>query len=180
MLTFVNMNPKVEWKYNRLQEDLTRLLSELDTIKHEQLERSPEAGKWSVTQVMFHLNTAESLSVKYVSKKRLGSKELKRTGFEAQLRLWIAIIAFYVPFKYRAPKVLGTMPEYVNYEEIKQAWLNTRIQLNELLESLSEDELRKPLFRQPFFGRWNIFQMLGFMQSHFNRHRKQMLDRTLS
>jgi hypothetical protein len=171
------MNSKVARLFERLQNDFLQLLSELDNVKSEQLEISPAKGIWSVTQVMYHLNSAESLSVLYVNKKRLGASQLKRTGIEAQLRLLYAGIAFYVPFKYRAPAFLGDMPEHVAYEEIKTSWLKTRSDLAALLESLTDDELHKPIFRQPFFGRWNIFQMLGFMQIHFNRHRKQMKAR---
>jgi hypothetical protein len=172
------MNKRVSHLFARLQGDLKQLLAELDNVSNDKLEKSPGEGKWSVTQVMYHLNSAESLSVKYVSKKRLASPQLKRTGIEAQLRLLLARISFYVPFKYRAPKLLGEMPEHVSYVEIKNAWLKTRSELSELLHSLKEEELNKPIFRQPFFGRWNIFQMLGFMQTHFNRHRRQ-INKTL-
>lgn len=177
VLTFVRMNLKLKRKFDRLQNDLVQLLSELDKIKHEHLVSPPQPGTWSVTQVMYHLNKAESLSVLYVSKKRLGASELKPTGLEAEFRLLLARISFFLPFKYSAPKLLGDMPAHVGYEEIKQEWLKTRNNLAALLESLTEDELYKPIFRQPTFGRWNIFQMLGFMQTHFNRHRKQMEER---
>ncbi|HLG35230.1 MAG TPA: DinB family protein [Bacteroidia bacterium] len=168
------MNQRVAKLFSRLQNKHTELLEELDKVAPEILETSPGKNKWSVTQVMFHLDSAESNSVLYVSKKRLGAARLNPTGFESQLRLIIAIVAFYLPVKYRAPKVLGAMPERVRYSEIKNTWIETRTKLFSLLESLPEDELRKPVFRQPFFGYWNIFQMLWFMQIHFNRHRLQM------
>ncbi|MBK5285152.1 MAG: DinB family protein [Bacteroidia bacterium] len=168
------MNKDVVKLFSRLEDSHHKLLLELDRIEAKNLELSPVEGKWSVTQIMYHLNSAESNSVLYVSKKRLGSTQLKTTGIEAQLRLIIAWLSFYLPFKYKAPRVLGEMPEYVNYSEIKSTWLETRKKLSALLELLPEDELRKPIFRQPFFGRWNIFQMLWFMQIHFNRHQLQM------
>jgi len=169
------MNKKISVLFERLQDDLLKLLSELDKLDKAKLETPPAKGKWSVTQVMQHLNSAESLSVKYVLKKQLGAARLKRTGLEAQLRLLFARVAFYIPFKYRAPKFLGTMPEVVSYDGIKSEWLKTRNELLSLLDSLKDDELDKPIFKQPFFGRWNIYQMLGFMKTHFNRHRKQMM-----
>jgi len=168
------MNKHVVKLFSRLEDSHHKLLLELDQIETKILELSPVEGKWSVTQIMYHLNSAESNSVLYVSKKRLGAAQLKTTGIEAQLRLIIAWLSFYLPFKYKAPRVLGQMPEYVNYSEIKSSWLETRKKLSALLESLPDDELHKPIFRQPFFGRWNIFQMLWFMQIHFNRHRLQM------
>ena len=169
------MNPRVAKLFRKLQDSHQKLLSELDKTEPKILETSPEKNKWSVTQVMYHLNTAESNSVLYVTKKRLGAAQLKRTGIIHQLKLFIAVIAFYLPVKYRAPRVLGEMPEHVKYSEIKNEWIATRNKLAALLESLPDDELRKPIFRQPFFGYWNIFQMLWFMQVHFNRHRKQIM-----
>jgi hypothetical protein len=172
------MNPRVAKLFSHLQNSHAELISELDKIEKQILETSPEKNKWSVTQVIYHLNSAELNSILYVSKKRLGAAQLKPTGIEAQLRLIIALIAFYLPLKYKAPRVLGEMPEHVNYPEMKNTWLETRNKLAALLESLPEAELHKPIFRQPTFGYWNIFQMLWFMQIHFNRHRLQMM-RTL-
>jgi len=169
------MDKKVARLFDHLSDDFIELLARLDGMNHELLEKSPAPGKWSATQVMYHLNSAESLSVKYVAKKRLAAPQLKRTGLVAWLRLMAARISFYVPIKYRAPKFLGAMPEHVAYSDIKETWLQTRHELAALLESLKEDEIRKPIFLQPFFGRLNIYQMLGFMQTHFNRHRKQMM-----
>ena len=173
--TFVMMNQVVASRFKRLQDDHRLFMAELDREKQEVLETSPAPGKWSVTQVMYHLNKAESLSVLYVSKKRLGVAQLKPTRIEAQVRLLVAWIGFNIPIKYPAAKVLGDMPPVVKYDEIKPQWLKTRESLASLLESLSDDEIRKPIFKQPFFGRWNIFQMLSFMQIHFSRHKKQML-----
>jgi hypothetical protein len=169
------MNRKVAAKFGRLQNDHSQLMALLDKENFQVLETSPAPGKWSVTQVMYHLNKAESLSALYVSKKRLGAAQLKPTGIVAQLKICIAWIGFNIPIKYPAAKVLGDMPPLVRYEEIKSQWLITRQTLASLLESLSDDEIHKPIFKQPFFGRWNIFQMLSFMQIHFNRHRKQMV-----
>jgi|ERR1041385_2226672 hypothetical protein len=169
------MNKKIAAKFERLQNSHAQLMTLLEKENPQTLETSPAPGKWSVTQVMYHLNKAESLSVLYVSKKRLGAAQLKPTGMVAQLKILIAWIGFNLPVKYPAAKVLGDMPPHVRYEEVKQQWLQTRKALASLLESLTDDEIRKPIFKQPFFGRWNIFQMLSFMQIHFNRHRKQML-----
>jgi hypothetical protein len=168
------MNPQVRKLYNHLRDAHAELLAELDKMDTIFLERPPSEGKWSVTQVMYHLNSAESNSVLYVSKKRLGAAQLKPTGLEAQLRLLIAIIAFYLPIMFKAPGVLGDMPAKVNYNEIKNRWIETRKKLEALLESIPDDELHKPIFRQPTFGYWNIFQMLWFMSIHFRRHRRQI------
>jgi hypothetical protein len=169
------MNRTLESLLGRIQGDFEKLLQMLDKLDKQSLEKSPAPGKWSVTQVMYHLNSAESRSIIYVSKKRLGAEQLKPTGLFAQLRLFAARFAFYLPLKFRAPNLLGGVPEHVSYEQIRNEWIKTRSELEALLNSLSDEEIRKPIFRQPTFGRWNIFQMLGFMKTHFNRHRLQMM-----
>lgn len=168
------MNHRIQKKFDTLTNDFQQLIAELDKHNHPLLEKSPAPGKWSVAQVMYHLNSAESRSIQYVQKKRLGAAQLKRTGIEAQLRLLFARTVFFLPFKFNAPELLGAMPEHVSYEQIRNEWMKTRSDLKTLLDSLPDNELRKPIFRQPTFGRWNIFQMLGFMKTHFRRHRKQM------
>jgi hypothetical protein len=172
------MNQKVSDLFDALQGEFAQLIAELDKHERKLLEKSPAPAKWSVSQVMYHLNSAESRSVQYVNKKRLGAAQLKRTDIYAQLRLFVARFAFYLPIKFRAPNLLGEVPQYVSYEQIKNEWVQTRIVLKSLLNSLSDDELNKPIFRQPTFGRWNIFQMLGFMKTHFRRHQKQ-IQRTI-
>ena len=83
------MNKKIAAKFERLQNSFRQLMSELDKEKPEVLEKSPSEGKWSVAQVMYHLNKAESLSALYISKKRLGAAQLKPTGISAQLKIFI-------------------------------------------------------------------------------------------
>src|SRR4026209_2221146 len=113
------MNKKLAAKFERLQNSYRELLKLLDKENSQTLETSPTPGKWSVTQVMYHLNKAESLSALYISKKRLGAAQLKPTGISAQLKIFIAWIGFNIPVKYPAAKVLGEMPVYLKYKEIK-------------------------------------------------------------
>jgi hypothetical protein len=168
------VNKKVSDLYDSLQDEFMQLVAEMDNYDRNLLEKPPAPAKWSVSQVMYHLNSAEARSVQYVNKKRLGAAQLKRTNINAQLRLFAARFAFYLPVKFRAPDLLGEVPKYVSYEQVKNKWVQTRIELKSLLNSLQDDEVYKPIFRQPTFGRWNIFQMLGFMKTHFRRHRKQI------
>ncbi len=64
------MNKKIAAKFERLQNSRVQLMSLLEKENPQILETSPAPGKWSVAQVMYHLNKAESLSALYVSKKR--------------------------------------------------------------------------------------------------------------
>lgn len=169
------MNTKLENKLSELQNTKAELLGELKTRSKEKLEKSPAPGKWSAAQVIYHLNKAESQSVIYVSKKMKDINNLKRTGFIEWVKITIVNLVLTSPIKYKAPvNVLGEVPEHVDYDAIIAEWNETRKQLVQLLTTFPEGMLDKNVFKQPAAGRLNIYQMLDFMQAHFNRHRKQI------
>jgi hypothetical protein len=168
------LNPLINTKFSKLEDSRLALIESLKLKLPPVVETSPAPGKWSVAQIFYHLNRAESNSVLYVSKKRLDIKNLKRTGFKEQFKLGILNLLFVLPVKVKAPAILGEVPEKVEYKSIIAQWNETRNRLKELLESLPEDMLHKNLFKQPAIGNINIFQMLDFMQAHFDRHQKQV------
>ncbi len=169
------MNSLILNKFSKLEESRLLLIERLKKFSGEDLETPPFTGKWSVSQIFYHLNKAESLSVLYVSKKRLDIKNLKKTGPIEQIKLMALEFRFILPINIKAPvNVLGDVPEKVIYANVVANWNETRGKLKELLESLPDDMLYKNVFKQPALGRLNIFQMLDFMQSHFNRHKGQV------
>ena len=168
------MNHLTGAKFSKLENSRLSLIEKLKKSSQASLEASPFPGKWSVAQIFYHLNKAESLSVLYVSKKRLDIHNLKRTGLTEQIKMMSLRVRFALPTEIKAPDVLGDMPERVEYNSIVAEWKTTRNKLKDLLESLPDDMLHKNVFKQPFLGRLNIFQMLDFMQAHFNRHERQV------
>lgn len=169
------MNSLLHKKTAKLEDSRLALIERLNGIAPSELEASLFPGKWSVSQIFYHLNKAESQSVLYVSKKRLDIQNLKKTGLTEQIKMVLIKFRFMLPFAIKAPvNVLGIIPEKVSYNAIIAEWAETRNKLKELLESLPEDTLYKNVFKQPAIGRVNIFQMLDFMQAHFNRHQKQV------
>lgn len=168
------MNKKIEDKLNLLEDTRYKMLKVLSRVDMKKLDTPPAQGKWSVAQIIYHLNKAESNSVIYVGKKMHDLQNLKKTGLIEAFKLWLVKLAFVLPFKYKAPSVLGDMPGNVEYNTIVTEWGETRKRLKELVASLPEDMLSKNVFKQPTAGRLNIYQMLDFMQAHFNRHLKQV------
>ncbi len=169
------MNNKLEQLYNGLEDSRRALLNELAAYDTAKLETQPSPGKWSVAQIVYHLNKAESLSISYVSKKMLDVKNLKNTGMVESFKVGLLWMLFESPLKFKVPtNVLGDMPEKVDYDTAVKQWNVTRDNLKQLLESIPEDMLRKNVFKQPAIGRINVYQMVDFMQTHFNRHRRQV------
>ncbi|HWY98351.1 MAG TPA: DinB family protein [Bacteroidia bacterium] len=169
------MNEEIENKFKKLENSRKQLIEDLKKFDNRKLVTSPAPGKWSVSQVFYHLDKAESQSVIYVSKKMLDVNNLKKTGFKEAYRTFFLWLGLASPVKFKAPiEALGEMPEKVYYTGITRQWDATRTKLEQLLELLPEDILRKNVFKQPIIGRINIYQMLDFMQWHFDRHRKQV------
>jgi hypothetical protein len=90
--------------------------------------------------------------------------------------MFLLRVRFLSSKKINAPAVLGEMPVHIPYSAMVEEWNKTRKNLKELLDSLPEDILYKNVFKQPVIGRLNIFQMLDFMQAHFDRHKRQVMN----
>ena len=169
------MNQLVNNKFSKLESSRILLLEKLSKVSAAILETPPSAGKWSISQIFYHQNKAERLSVLYVSKKQLDIANLKRTGLMEQLKMIVLKIRFRLPMGLKAPvNVLGDVPAEVSYQQIIAEWKETRDKMKNLLEAIPDDILYKNVFKQPAIGRINIFQMLDFMQAHFDRHQKQV------
>ena len=168
------MNKRVEAKLSLLESTRLSLLEKLKTADIKKLNTSTAPGKWSVAQIIYHLNKAESNSVIYVSKKMKDVNNLKKSGLYERIKMLAVKIAFALPFRYKAPAVLGDMPQDVDYNDIIVKWEETRKQLKELIASMPEEMLSLKVFKQPAAGRLDIYQMLNFMQSHFDRHLRQI------
>jgi hypothetical protein len=169
------MNQKLEYLYNNLENSRRDLINDLTKFDAQQLITPPAPGKWSVSQVFYHLNKAEALSMVYISKKMLDVNNLKVTGIKESLKLAGLGLLFNSPIKFKVPvEALGEMPDNIDYTDIVNQWNDTRVKLKSFLDSLPEDILRKNVFKQPAIGRQNIYQMVEFMQMHFNRHQKQV------
>ena len=90
----------------------------------------------------------------------------------ASLILKIVLI---LPLKFKAPKVVSTPPENIDYSELISTWENNRVALWEMISTLPEETARKNIYNHPAAGRFNLSQMLTFFQDHFDHHQKQVL-----
>lgn len=169
------MNKKLQVLYSKLEKGRQHFIHEMGMYNTERLESPHKDGKWSVSQIVYHLNQAEMTSINYVRKKLHEPDKLKDTGFNESFRLTVAQLIFETPVRFKAPPVLGEMPEKVDYTIVMRNWDKTRADLKELLESIPEEMLTKNLYRNPGIGRINIYQMVRFMRTHFNRHHRQAI-----
>ncbi|MFN0203450.1 MAG: DinB family protein [Bacteroidia bacterium] len=165
--------------FDTFEKKRQNLIHSLENIGDEKLNTAPKVGEWSAIQVMWHLISAEGNAVKYVRKKALGKNALQTAGWGSSARLILLNFVLALPIKFKAPKIVEAVPERVSWEETKKEWEKVRQELRELLASFDENEMRKPLFKHPLVGKMDLYQMLSFMESHFDRHLGQ-IKRALS
>jgi hypothetical protein len=169
---------KVYQQFEKLEQSKNQLLNRLASINPSVLQFYPAKDKWSIIQIIFHLNSSESNSVKYMSKKSLGGSSVPKSTMMTSLKSLLLSTALRF-FKWKKPVVLPDPPGNLYSNEVMNSWNGTRIQLKQLLEQLSEDMLNRNIFRHPTAGRMNISHALTFMQEHFDHHLKQIEERIL-
>lgn len=168
------MENKIKNKFERLEDSREALIRTLDSVDESVLNKSPRPGKWSVNQIIYHLKKSEHASYNYVTKK-LQSDDLTRNGYKSKVASFILKIAFILPLKYKAPKVLRNVPENLDFPDLSNTWKKNRVALGELISALPEKTGHRNIYRHPYAGRFNLYQMLTFFQDHFDRHRRQVL-----
>lgn len=138
------------------------------------LQHKPAPDKWSVTEVLNHLQFSEQASVAYAAKKILGGKSLKKTGIAATLRAEALSLLLRSGYKWKAPAVLAAAAENLPFEEVTQRWDATRQRMKSFLENLPDELISREVYKHPRAGRLNALQMMQFFQDHFNHHLAQI------
>jgi uncharacterized damage-inducible protein DinB len=167
------MKPKIQTLFNQLESQRLALMTELSSYNNTVLNKRPNSEAWSVAQIISHLMSAEASSVAYMRKKLSFTSHIPKAGFKSQLRRLMLSLAFALPFKFKAPKSLEIMPNFIDFNALENQWSSQRLDLQLFIESLPGE-----IWRHQILGKMNIAQMLDFFQDHVKRHHGQ-INRTL-
>ena len=167
------MENRIKNKFERLEESRKALIRSIESVDENVLNIPPKPNKWSVNQILYHLQMSEYGSYKYVTKK-LQSDSITTNGWKSKMASLILKIALVLPLKYKAPKVARIPPESLDFSELKNTWEKNRKSLWELVSTLPEEIARKNIYNHPAAGQFNLSQMLAFFQDHFDHHEKQV------
>ena len=168
------MNSNLQQLFDSLELQRASLLKEIKSLSAEKLNKH-KPGKWSISQIVAHIITAEQLSNKYLMKKFQAIETFERTGFWEELKSTILTIAQRMPLKFRAPKVVvENIPAFDNVEQMEIAWSNTRQELKELLNQFTNDHLNRKVYKHPVAGKLNIQQALKSLREHLKHHQPQI------
>jgi uncharacterized damage-inducible protein DinB len=155
------------------EESRTEILQILNALNDEEFTATPLSGGWSISQVINHLITAETGTIKYISKKKLGAENLKNAGVRSQFNAAALKLALKTNKRFKAPSVLSA-PENTSKENCLTAWDQCRKSLYLLFTDLDKSLLTKEIFKHPIAGYLNASQTIHFITDHTDHHAKQI------
>jgi hypothetical protein len=168
------MNPRLKQAFDKLERQREFLLSHVSRLPVEKYSSSIN-NSWSVSEILIHLVTSERLSVNYMRKKARGIESLKDSGVVEEVKMRILRLSQRLPFKYNAPKiVVDHTPAGIPLATLKAEWDQVRQELKVLAERITENHVRKKIFKHPVAGRLDLFQAMDFFFEHIQHHWPQV------
>lgn len=154
----------------KLQETRDVLLTTLNGLNTDQLNKPKELNSWSIGQVCQHLVKTEELYMLAI-KKSLKSKVDSSIGNKP--------IEFLLDRtkKLEAPEIAKPTDEIVEYEEILEILKTTRENLYEMLDALEDPSiLSRREFTHPVFKEMLLIEWVRSLELHEQRHTKQIIE----
>ncbi len=170
------MNTTFQPIYNELEHQRSEILNRVKDLTVDKFNYTPSSEKWSVSQILTHILTAEQLSVGYMKKKALGIDQLKNSGTFSSLTLMLLKISQRIPaIKFKAPKVVVTnTPAPLPIAELTSRWEAHRHDLKVFLESIDDRNVKKLIYKHPIAGRLDARQAMIFFHEHIIHHWPQI------
>lgn len=168
------MEKKLQNQFNALELQRKELLEKLVKSTPAVLNKTSTNSNWSPNQIILHLILAEQLSCKSI-KAKLIKGNLEKAGIMSSVRAILLRLFLRSTIKFKAPAAVSSLPSDLDLDKLIEEWNLTRLQFNELLESLPDHMLTKYIFKHPAAGKMNIYGCLTFMKEHIRRHEQQVV-----
>lgn len=162
---------------NTYTQSVTTILAEMQQHSEALLNSRPTDGGWSAIQTMHHLILSEELSLTYVRKKLSFDPSFDTVGLGARWRSFLLWLSLSSPFKFKAPPFISkeNLPEHASLADTRERWLKARADWAEFFEKMPDTLLDKEVYKHPRAGKISWGGMLWFFDTHFKRHRKQII-----
>lgn len=172
-----NYKRKLNESLDHLHEQLNACFEVYMKADRKLLLTQPVRGKWSIIQILNHLLTSEKLSVNYLEYKLNLNTTIPSLSIRNRINSVILILAFYSPFKFRAPEKNGiNNPQNSgDIQAIANEFDKNRKALRIIINKIPHDDIKRAWFKHPYVGRMGLKVMLRFFGAHFIRHHKQAL-----
>ncbi len=158
---------------NFYQENINTLRAQTANLTTEQLQYKPTPESWSVGQCLEHIALTEkalATMVQTVMDQPANPEDRELLGASDE-----EVINGVVDrsTKFKAPEVLQPAGTYTNAEEGLVEIINNRIQILQMIENNSLEDMRNRVADAPF-GKIDGYQYILFIAGHAERHSKQI------
>jgi uncharacterized damage-inducible protein DinB len=170
------VNTSVQNEFDLLEQQRAEIVELIKNLPKEKFNHSPAEGKWSISQILTHILTAEGLSIGYMKKKAKGIAQLQDAGVLAEMRFLLLKISQRIPsLKFKAPRlVVENTPPALPKQQLLQQWEAQRNDLKTFLEGIDEKYSRRVIFKHPVAGRFSASQAVAFFREHIIHHLPQI------
>ena len=170
------MHPAFQKLFNEIESQREKTLDSVRHLTEGQLNGPFAPGKWSISQILSHVITAEQMSLHYIQKKVQGAKEASDTGLWEEIKINLLKISQRLPgLKFKAPqRVVDNTTVYYNLTSITKEWENVRSEFKSLLEKIPNQYVNRRLYRHPRAGYLNVKHALIFFREHIIHHTPQI------
>lgn len=178
--SFSLMEARILAKFERMERHRLAGQARLQGHADARLNQQPTPEAWSVIQLIFHLISAESSSCEYLRRKLPNRDAEPKATLGTWFRFALLQGALYSDFlKFKAPEMtVREIPTNdVSLADALARWDAVRAELKELVATVEAENASKTIFKHPRAGKLTIGQMLAFMDTHQQRHFKQMQQR---
>jgi len=168
------MNNTLAKQLELLEAQRSELLTSLRSLPADRLNHHSE-GRWSINQIIAHLIAAEKLSIAYLQKKILAIHEVDNTGIYEEIKMIGLIISQRLPLKFRAPRVVvENTIQTTDISQLEKEWASSREELRQLLEKVTDDQIKRRIYKHVRAGKLNIQHALIFFREHIIHHQPQI------
>jgi uncharacterized damage-inducible protein DinB len=176
------MNSQLQKLYNQIENQRDDILKHIENLSREELNRRPFPGKWSISEIISHLITAEQLSVNYIRKKIQGVDKTQDSGLWEEGKMLVLKVSQRIEgLKFRAPQyVKKSTVVHSDLETLKTEWMKTRNEFKKLLETIEDKHLKRKIYKHVVAGYLNIRHALLFFGEHVTHHTPQIKKITRS
>jgi uncharacterized damage-inducible protein DinB len=160
--------------FDRLEIQRKDLISYYKSFSGKQLAFKPGPESWSMNQVLRHLVTAESQSLKLIKRKMNQVDQLPDLSIQVKARALLLKIALALPIKFKAPEIADVREETPVFEDLLSEWNAVRNEFREVMTQSDEKTFTKTIYQHPRAGYLTLKQAIEFMQDHISHHQKQI------
>ena len=161
-------------KLNDIDRQMLEAFHKAAKYSDEHFHAAPDARSWSLQQVMYHIWITTDATLTVFKKQAPKAGTLQKATLEASLRSVFLKMMLWLPLKFKAPKIVGQIPNDVSFDDLKAKWDITIAGMSELLTEFPLEARDKLVFKHPAAGWFSLDQTLEFLYDHHSHHQKQL------